>query len=177
MRRTRGVMGSLGLALVSVGWLTPASAFACTPVAHGTSLEDALGLTPSAGELELDVTTTLCVEEGWSDPTGLECLSLLPGKDLTINVVEEDGKSGITPIELPGLLLPQITSTRSKVTLSDATLVGSCAGSTSGVTARLVVEGDHEVNLTDVSLEGGSLYGLFAANGTFIVKFTDLTAG
>ena len=178
MHRTGGSWALKGLGLV--GLLMPEAAWAtCVTVTASQSLEDAFS-TASTGAAELiggtlyiSQTTELCIDEGWSDPSGLACIELTPGKNLTITANEISDTSTTTPIELPGLFLPS-TGSASKVKISDATFVGQCASEVAtGVNGRLVVDGSHNVTLTDVSLTSGDLYGLFAAAGTLTVSFTD----
>lgn len=176
MRTTGCSWAREGVVLGLVGLLVPGSAWAtCTEVELGESLFDALGLgSEGDGTINLLGDTELCFDEGWSDSDAPDCLYVLPGKHLTITVQEADGVSGLTPVSLPGLHLPAITSTRTVVTVTDSNIVGTCSSVfTSGLKARVLVEGDHTLNLTDVTLEGGSVYGLYAEDGTIDLRFTD----
>ena len=178
MRRIGGSWALKGLGLGLVGLLTPELAWAtCAKVSLGARLVDVIGAdsTETVTATLLD-DTELCFAEGWVDPEPLSCLVLTPGKLLTISVSDTDGDKTIDPIELPGLYLPEIPSSgsRSTVTISDATVVGECASTTTGgPSARVLVEGDHHVRFTDVALKGGTVYGLYADDGLFEVSFTD----
>ncbi|MCK6524235.1 hypothetical protein L6R49_22750 [Myxococcota bacterium] len=176
MRTTGCSWAREGVLFGLVGLLVPGSAWAsCTEVELGESLFEALGLgSEGDGTISLLGDTELCFDEGWSDADAPDCLYVLPGKNLTITVQETDGVSGLTPVSLPGLHLPAIVSTRTIVSVKDANIVGICTSIFSGgAKARVFVEGDHTINFTDVTLEGGSLYGLYADDGTIDVRFTD----
>ena len=182
--RTTGCSWALkGLCLGTLGLFLPEGAWAeetCTLVEVGTSLADALGAGVEVSEDKLTITlltgTDLCFEEGWTDPDPPACLSVTPGADFKIKVEDSNEDSIYTSIELPGLYLPVIPTsfTRSTVSLSNVDLVDACESTVStGLKARLLVEGDHEVTLHDVTLLGDNLYGLYAEDGYFTVTFTD----
>lgn len=155
-------LGLLGLFSPEVAWAE------CTEVHIGTSLADALGF-GSTGDSAITISGSpnLCFEEGWVDPDRPDCLTLLPGSEVTISVI---GGEDASSIPLPGFRLEGGGSPKSSVNLTNVDIVGECYGAEE---ARLLVEGDHLVTLKNVTLAGGDHYGLFAKDGTISVSFSE----
>ena len=155
-------LGLLGLFAPEVAWA------GCTEVHVGTSLADALGF-GTTGDIEITIngSPNLCFAEGWVDPDLPDCLTLLPGSEVTISVI---GGEDASSIALPGFRLEGAGSPKSSLNLTNVDIVGECFGVEE---ARLLVEGDHLVTLKNVTLEGGDDYGLFAKDGTINVSFSE----